>query len=231
MAGKLFVVATPIGNLEDIALRAIRVLGEVDIIAAEDTRHSGQLLANLHIAKKQFISYQEHNEDRRIPEIIQRLIEGQNVAVISDAGTPAVSDPGFRLIRACIAENIQVEVIPGASSILLALVGSGLPTDSFYFGGFLPRTSVKRQKVFEGLAELPSTLIFFESPHRIGSALADAKAALGDRQAVVARELTKIHEQFDRASLSELSTKYNQSMKGEIVLLIAGKSRKERPER
>ena len=226
MSGRLFVVATPIGNLEDITLRAIRILGDVDAIAAEDTRHSGQLLANLKTPKKPFISYQEHNEDRRIPEIVQRLTDGQNIALISDAGTPAISDPGFRLIRACVGQGIEVQVIPGASSILAALVGSGLPTDSFYFGGFLPRTPAKRQQLFASLAELPSTLVFFESPHRIGPALQDAKTMFGDRQAVVARELTKVHEQFDRGLLTELSTRYNQSIKGEIVFLIAGKSRK-----
>jgi 16S rRNA (cytidine1402-2'-O)-methyltransferase len=224
MPGTLFIVPTPIGNLDDITLRAIRILGEVDMIAAEDTRHSGQLLAHLKI-KKPFISYQEHNEARRIPEIIQRLAEGQNIALISDAGTPALSDPGFKLVREVMAQQLPIDVLPGASAILVALVGSGLPTDRFYFGGFLPRTSIKRQKAFAELSMLSATLIFFESPHRVAATLADALAALGDRPAVVARELTKLHQQFDAGSLSTLSKKYTQT-KGEIVLVIGGLTKK-----
>lgn len=224
MTGTLFIVPTPIGNLEDITLRALAILGHVDLIAAEDTRHSGQLLAH-HQIKKPLISYQEHNEAQRIPQLVAELHQGANIALISDAGTPGLSDPGFKLIRQVAAEGINVDVLPGASSIIVGLVGSALPTDKFFFGGFLPRTTAKRQAIFTSYSTLPASLIFFESPHRIASALADAYSALGDRPAVVARELTKMHQQYDRGSLSELVNKYaNKTTKGEIVLIISGPS-------
>lgn len=222
MSGTLFIVPTPIGNLEDITLRALRVLQEVDIIAAEDTRHSGQLMAHYQI-RKPFLSYQEHNEQQRIPEIIARLQEGQNVALVADAGMPALSDPGFKLVRQAVASNCPIDVLPGASSILVGLVGSALPTDKFYFGGFLPRTSNKRKAVFASLAHLPATLIFFESPHRLSASLADAYDVLADRPAAVARELTKLHQQYNYGHLQDMSQAYKgKSIKGEIVLLIGG---------
>ena len=225
MPGTLFLVPTPIGNLEDITLRAIAVLQQVDIIAAEDTRHTGLLLQHLHI-KKPLLSYQEHNELQRIPEIIARLKDGQNITLVSDAGTPALSDPGYKLIRAAIQSELPVEALPGPSSILVALVGSGLPTDKFYYGGFLPRTASKRQAHFKSLADLPATLIYFESPHRLVSTLTDAHSAFGDRPVVVARELTKIHQEYWRGSLPDAVAVFaKKAVKGEIVLLIRGKNK------
>ncbi len=218
MFGKLFVVPTPIGNLQDITLRALEVLKQVAIIAAEDTRHTGKLLAHYEI-KKPMLSYQEHNEAQRIPRIIQLLLEGQNVALVSDAGTPAISDPGFKLVRQAIAQSIEVDVLPGASSLLVGLVGSGLPTDRFYFGGFLPRTSAKRQRFLIPLTQLQATLVFFESPHRVMATLADAYQVLGDRQVVVARELTKLHQIYWRGRLSVIDPSLER-IKGEVVLVI-----------
>lgn len=221
MSGKLYVVPTPIGNMQDITLRALEVLKQVDTIAAEDTRHSGKLLAHYAI-KKPMISYQEHNEAQRIPQLIQLLLDGQNVAQVSDAGTPALSDPGFKLIRQAIAQSIEVDVLPGASSIVVGLVGSGLATDKFYFGGFLPRTSIKRQKAFTELLNLPATLVFFESPHRAIATLLDAFAVLGNRQVVVARELTKLHQSYWRGSLDQVKSGFNtKAIKGEVVLIIS----------
>ena len=220
MSGTLFVVPTPIGNLADITERAISVLKHVDAVAAEDTRHSGRLFSHLGF-KKPFISYQEHNEQQRIPQLIDRLLAGESIALISDAGTPALSDPGYRLIREALSSDVTIEVLLGASSILVALVGSGLPTDKFYFGGFLPRTSSKRQRAFSEVSSLSATLIFFESPHRIGAALRDAYEALGNRHVAVARELTKLHESFWRGSLKDSLDVFGESkVKGEIVLVI-----------
>ena len=220
MSGTLFIVPTPIGNLEDITQRATRVLAEVDVVASEDTRHSGILLKHLGI-KKPLVSYEEHNEQRRIPELIDRLLQDQSVALISDAGTPALSDPGFKLIREAIRQGVTVDVLPGASSILVALVASGLPTDKFYFGGFLPRTSAKRIKAAEQVANLPATMIFFESPHRLGQALADLYQGLGNRPVCVARELTKIHQELWRGTLSEASEHFaKRNVKGEIVVVV-----------
>ena len=227
MSGTLFVVPTPIGNRQDMTLRSIEILQQADIVAAEDTRHSGQLLAHLDI-RKPMISYQEHNELQRIPVLLNHLQEGKDIALISDAGTPTLSDPGFRLVRAANEAGIAVDALPGASSVTVALSGSGLPTDKFYFGGFLPRTSGKRKTAFASVSQLPATLIFFESPFRIGKALKDALTELGDRPAVVARELTKVHQEYHRASLSELSHQFATDVKGEIVLLIAGISRSDR---
>lgn len=222
MAGTLFIVPTPIGNLEDITLRALRVLESVDVIATEDTRHSGRLLAHYHI-KKPLVSYQDHNEAQRLPQLLEQLRLGANIALVSDAGTPGVSDPGFKLIRQVAAEGMTVDVLPGASSVIVGLVGSALPTDKFFFGGFLPRTSSKRQATLTAYIQLPASLVFFESPHRVASALGDAHQVFGDRQAVVARELSKIHQEYDRGMLSDLSLKYaKKPTKGEIVLIIAG---------
>lgn len=220
MFGKLFVVPTPIGNLQDITLRALEVLKQVNTIAAEDTRHTGKLLAHYEI-KKPLLSYQEHNELQRIPQIVQLLQDGQDVALVSDAGTPALSDPGFKLIRQAIAESIEVDVLPGASSILVGLVGSGLPTDKFYFGGFLPRTSSKRQKALVEVKNLSASLIFFESPHRVAAMLSDALAVFGNRQAVIARELTKLHQDYWRGSLGSVESSFSsKNIKGEVVVVI-----------
>ncbi len=220
MAGILYIVPTPIGNLDDITLRALRVLNQVAVIAAEDTRHSGLLLQHFKI-KKQLVSYQEHNEQQRIPQIISALHDEQSVALISDAGTPGLSDPGFKLIRQAIAENITVEVLPGASSIVVGLVGSGLATDAFYFGGFLARTTIKRQKQLQDLSAIEATIVLFESPYRTAALLIDALEVMGDRQVVVCRELTKLHEEYWRGSLSEAAAHFSKkATRGEIVVVI-----------
>jgi len=221
MPGTLYVVATPIGNLEDITQRAIRVLREVDLIACEDTRHTRKLLDRYGITTKT-ISYHEHNEQERSRELIDLLAGGTNLAVVSDAGTPGISDPGFRLVRLAIARELSVVPVPGPSALITALVASGLPTDEFFFGGFLPARSGARQTRLNELRSIPSTLIFYEAPHRLAAALSDAHEILGEREAVVARELTKLHEEISRGRLSELVARFSsgENARGEIVLII-----------
>lgn len=214
-------MATPIGNLEDITLRALRVLKEVDLIACEDTRHTRKLLAAYRIAKPT-TSYHDHNERERTAELIERLLSGANIALVSDAGTPLVSDPGFRLVREAIASGVAVVPLPGPSAVVTALVASGLATTEFMFVGFLPaRTSARRTRLSE-LASYNVTLVIYESPHRVKETLKDALSVLGDREAVLARELTKMHEQFLRGALSEVAASLDAtSVRGEIVLVIA----------
>ena len=221
MAGTLYLIATPIGNLEDITHRAIRLLGEVDVIACEDTRHTNKLLRHYGISTRT-ISYHEHNERERASELIERLKSGADVAVVSDAGTPGISDPGFRLARIAIDNDVRVVPVPGASALISALVASGLPTDEFFFGGFLPARSGARRARLAELRSLPTTLIFYEGPHRIAATLRDAQEILGERQAIVARELTKMHEEIARGSLSELAAQFSsaESARGEMVLII-----------
>ena len=221
MAGTLYLIATPIGNLEDITHRAVRLLGEVDLIACEDTRHTKKLLNHYGINTKT-ISYHEHNERERALELIERLKSGADVAVVSDAGTPGISDPGFRLARIAIDNDVHVVPVPGASALISALVASGLPTDEFFFGGFLPARSGARRARLAELCSLPATLIFYEGPHRIAATLKDALEILGERQAVVARELTKMHEEIARGSLSELAARFSaaENARGEMVLII-----------
>jgi 16S rRNA (cytidine1402-2'-O)-methyltransferase len=221
MAGTLYLIATPIGNLEDITHRAVRLLGEVEIIACEDTRHTKKLLNHYGINTRT-ISYHEHNERERATELIERLKGGADVAVVSDAGTPGISDPGFRLARLAIDSDVQVVPVPGASALISALVASGLPTDEFFFGGFLPARAGARRVRLAELRSLPATLIFYEGPHRIAATLKDALEILGQRQAVVARELTKMHEELARGSLSELAARFSspERARGEIVLII-----------
>ena len=221
MAGTLYLIATPIGNLEDITHRAVRLLGQVDVIACEDTRHTKKLLSHYGINTRT-ISYHEHNERERSTELIERLKSGADVAVVSDAGTPGISDPGFRLARIAIDCDVQVVPVPGASALISALVASGLPTDEFFFGGFLPARSGARRARLAELRSLPATLIFYEGPHRIAATLKDALEILGERQAVVARELTKMHEEIARGSLSELTARFSlpESARGEMVLII-----------
>ena len=221
MPGTLYVVSTPIGNLEDITSRAIRVLGEVDLIACEDTRHTHKLLQHYGISTKT-ISYHEHNEQERSGELIDLLLRGTNVAVVSDAGTPGISDPGFRLVRLAVAKQVQVVPIPGPSALVTALVASGLPTDEFFFGGFLPARSGARQTRLNELRSVPGTLIFYEAPHRLAATLKDAFEILGEREAVVARELTKLHEEIARGRLSELAARFSsaETARGEIVLIV-----------
>ena len=217
MAGVLYIVATPIGNLEDITLRALRVLREADLIACEDTRHTRKLLDHFGIAKPA-VSYHEHNEAARAAELVGRLEGGENIVLVSDAGTPLVSDPGYRVVRAAIDAGITVVPIPGASAVLAALAASGLPTDSFRFCGFLPAKSSQRRKILEQFSNEESTLVFYEAPHRVQDALEDVAAVMGARPVVVARELTKLHEEFLRGTAAEIREKI--VPRGEIVLLI-----------
>jgi 16S rRNA (cytidine1402-2'-O)-methyltransferase len=217
----LYVVATPIGNLGDVTLRAIEVLKLVDVVAAEDTRHSGILLKHFGI-KKPFVSYHEHNEATRTPELVERLARGENVALITDAGTPGVSDPGFRLIRECIRHEIPFTIIPGPSAVLTALVGSGFPTDKFSFGGFLPVKSGQRERELRAAAERDETTVFFESPYRLIKTLITCSEVIPDRQLCVARELTKKFEEFRRGTAGDLLPHYQaHPPKGEIVFVIS----------
>jgi len=221
MTGTLYLVATPIGNLEDITHRALRILREVKVIACEDTRHSRKLLNHYGINTRT-ISYHEHNERERAVELMKLLETGADVAIVSDAGTPGISDPGFQLARIAIESGAQVVPVPGPSALISALIASGLPTDEFYFGGFLPARSGARRTRLTELRSIPATLIFYEGPHRIAAALRDAHEILGERQAVVARELTKMHEEIARGRLSELRERFStrEHARGEMVLVI-----------
>ena len=221
MPGTLYLVATPIGNLADITHRALHVLNDVELIACEDTRHTHKLLNHYGITTKT-ISYYEHNEQQRAAELIERLKQGSNIAVVSDAGTPSISDPGFRLVRAAIENEIVVVPVPGPSALIAALIAAGLPTNEFFFAGFLPsRTSARRARL-AALQSVPGTLIFYESPHRLAETLNDVYEILGEREAVVARELTKLHEEIRRGRLSGLAADYaeKKDIRGEIVVLI-----------
>jgi 16S rRNA (cytidine1402-2'-O)-methyltransferase len=217
MSGTLYLVATPIGNLEDITLRAIRVLKEADLIACEDTRHTRKLLSHYQISKPT-ISYHEHNERERTGELIARLEAGATIALVSDAGTPLVSDPGLRIVQEAIKRGVAVVPIPGASAFIAAIAASGLPTDQFIFAGFLPSKRTARRVRLNELAELPMTIVCYEAPHRIKQTLADARELFGERRVVVARELTKIHEEFIRENLTEVELP--EGTRGEIVLLF-----------
>lgn len=226
--GKLYVVATPIGNKDDITLRALNILREVDLIAAEDTRISRTLLSH-HQIRTRLISYHEHNEKKRTPELVDKLLEGASIGLVSNAGTPSVSDPGYRLIEAAIANNIMVVPIPGVSAATAAMSVAGLPTDSFVFSGFLPKKKGKRLNVLNQLAAESRTLIFYESPKRILTLMEEIITAMGDRNAVLAREMTKLHEEFIRGPVSQIlrTLKPRQEVKGECTLLIAGCEEKE----
>lgn len=220
MARTLYLVATPIGNLADITHRALQVLRDVDLIACEDTRHTRKLLQHYGIDTRT-ISYHEHNEQQRARELIERLQQGSDVAVVSDAGTPVISDPGYRLVREAVENGITIVPVPGPSALLSALIATGLPTDEFFFGGFLPARSNARRARLEEVRSVPGTLIFYEAPHRLVASLKDAYEVLGEREAVVARELTKLHEEIRRGRLSELAQHYaDVEPRGEIVLLI-----------
>ena len=221
MPGTLYLVATPIGNLADITHRALQVLKDVNLIACEDTRHTQKLLNHYGINTKT-ISYHEHNEQQRSLHLIDLLKQGSDIAVVSDAGTPSISDPGFRLVRAAIEIEAAVVPIPGPSALISALIAAGLPTDEFFFAGFLPARSNQRRARLTELKAIPGTLIFYEGPHRLGPALTDAYEVLGEREAVVARELTKVHEELKRGRLSDLANHYSNedNARGEIVVLI-----------
>lgn len=218
----LYLIATPIGNLEDITFRAVRILGEVDLIAAEDTRHTQKLLQHYDI-KTALISFHEHSDERRIDELVGRMGDG-DVALVSDAGTPLISDPGYRLVQAAVDAGIVVVPIPGPSAAITALAASGLPTDRFLFLGFPPKQKKKRDQLLTEVDAERGTLIFYESPHRLVSFLKDAQLILGDRQVVICRELTKRYEEFWRGRMSEgVQVFEERGVKGEITLLISGK--------
>ena len=217
--GTLFVVATPIGNLGDISERALRTLRDVDLIACEDTRHTIKLLNHFQI-QKPLESYHDFNEEKKAQQLAGRIAAGLNVALVSDAGTPAISDPGYRLVRACREQGIEVVAIPGASAAIAALSVSGLPSDEFLFVGFLPAKSGARRQRLEALQPLPSTLIFYEAPHRVEGTLEDLLRVLGDREACVAREITKLHEEYLFGRLAALKEKVKAV--GEFVIVVKG---------
>jgi 16S rRNA (cytidine1402-2'-O)-methyltransferase len=219
--GCLYLVGTPIGNLEDITLRALRILKEVDQIACEDTRHTQKLLNHYEI-RKPLISYHEHNEMTRAPELLIALEQGAKIALVSDAGMPLVSDPGHRLVTLCLRHHVPVVPVPGPSAVLASLAASGLPNEEFLFVGFLPARTGERRRALERLRIEDRTIILYEAPHRITECVADAREVLGNRNACIAREVTKLHEEFRRGKLSELfASLEDRPAKGEITLLIA----------
>jgi len=221
VTGTLYIVSTPIGNLEDITLRALRILKEVDIVAAEDTRKTKYLLGHFNIEKK-LVSYYSYNEERRIPELIERLKNGESVALVSDAGTPGISDPAYHIVREAIGQGIPIIPIPGATAFLPALVASGLPAESFLFEGFLPTKKGRKTKL-EQLKSEERTIILYESPHRILRTLHDLLEVLGDRDAAVGRELTKKFEEIVRGKLSKIIAKFEkEKIRGEFVIVVAG---------
>ena len=230
--GTLQVVATPIGHVDDLSQRAREVLEGADRVACEDTRHTGRLLARLGIEQR-LVSLHEHNERRRLPQLVEALDAGETIALVSDAGTPLVSDPGFLLVREAAARGARVEPIPGPSAILAALVASALPPYPFTFAGFTPPKTGRRQRVYRELGELGHTVILFESPHRVVASLADAVEVLGERPAAVCRELTKLHEEILRGDLAELHAELagRPSIKGEIVLVIGPPAKPAKRER
>jgi 16S rRNA (cytidine1402-2'-O)-methyltransferase len=218
--GRLYLVATPIGNLEDITVRALRLLGEADLIACEDTRHTAKLLNHYGIHKPT-LSYHQHNEASRAPELLKRLEQGAQIVLVSDAGTPTISDPGQRLVSLCLQNQIPVVPIPGPSAVIAALAASGLPTGEFLFVGFLPSRPAPRRKTLQSLANETHTLAVYEAPHRLVETLSDALDCLGRRPAVIAREITKVHEEFLHGDLAELLVRVQQQpVRGEITILI-----------
>jgi 16S rRNA (cytidine1402-2'-O)-methyltransferase len=221
-AGRLYVVATPIGNLADASPRSIEVLRSVDAIAAEDTRRTRKLLSHYGVSAK-LIPHHDHNEDRAAAAIAEDILAGDDIALVTDAGTPLIADPGYRLVAACAARGIEVIPIPGPSAVAAALSVAGLPPQPFYFGGYLPRKRSARVRRLSTLADLGCTVVLFESPHRIASALRDLLDIFGDRRAALARELTKVHEEVLRGRLSELcETAESRGLRGEIVVLVEG---------
>ncbi len=220
MLGTLFLVATPIGNLADISSRALQTLEMVDFIACEDTRHTGKLLNHFNI-KKRLVSYHEHNENSRTEEFAEILKQGKSIAVVSDAGTPAICDPALRVVQKAHEIGAKVVAIPGAVAFVNALIVSGLPTDSIFFGGFLPSKKTDRRKRLSEVSAIPATICFYETPHRLAKSLIDCWEILGCRKAAVVREITKLHEEIIRGNLEELAEKFSQAdVKGEIVLVI-----------
>jgi 16S rRNA (cytidine1402-2'-O)-methyltransferase len=222
MAGRLYIVPTPIGNLEDITLRALRILKEVDLIAAEDTRHTQHLLTHFGIDKP-LTRYHDHNEREKAQALVERIKNGANLALVSDAGTPAIADPGFRLVSAAIRAGIQIVPLPGASALATALSASGLPTDRFLFEGFLPAKKQERKNKLQELRDCAATLVFYEAPHRLNDALGDMQQILGERAIVIAREVSKVHEEFLRGTVSEVIHQLaGREVKGEITIVMHG---------
>jgi 16S rRNA (cytidine1402-2'-O)-methyltransferase len=221
MAGTLFLVATPIGNLEDITYRAVRILGEVSLVACEDTRHTRKLLDHYGI-RKPLLSYHEHNESGRVEELVAKLEDGVDIALVSDAGTPLISDPGYELVKRAADEGIAVVPVPGPSAALTALAAAGLPSDSFHFIGFLPLKGARRRRVLDTISALDSTVILYEAPHRILQTLDDLRVILGERPLVAAREMTKMHEEFLRGSASAVHEILagRESVTGEFTIVI-----------
>lgn len=228
MAGILYLVGTPIGNLKDVSERARETLARADLVACEDTRRTGKLLAHLGI-RGDLVSFFEGNERRRVPTILEALRAGKDVALVTDGGMPGISDPGYRLVRACIDEGIPVDVVPGPSAVLSALVISGLPTDRFAFEGFAPRKAEARRARLAEVARDPRTLVFFESPNRVRGFLEDARKALGERRAAVVRELTKMHQEVLRGTLAGLAEEMAEGVRGEVTVVIEG-ARPEEPD-
>lgn len=224
MSGILYIVSLPIGNLEDITLRALRILKEVDLIAAEDTRHTRKLLSRYDIHKP-IVSYHEHNETQMDKLLITKLSEGANIALVSDSGTPVISDPGHTIVNACIKEGIKIVPIPGPSSLLASVVVSGFPLHNFVYEGFLPPKKMRRIKKLISLSDEKRTMVFFETPHRLTKSLNDLLEVFGDREIVIANDLTKMFEEIYRGSISGAIKKYNESKpKGEFTLVVKGKS-------
>jgi len=222
MSGSLYIVPTPIGNLEDITFRAVRVLKEVDLIAAEDTRHT-QVLLNHYDIRTSVTSYHEHNERGKARELVEQLRQGRSIALLSDAGTPMISDPGYRLVVEAIRAGVQVIPLPGPSAVTAALSAAGLPTDRFGFEGFLPAKKSERRSTLEALKKDTKTLIFYEAPHRLKETLADMAEIFGDREVAIGREISKVHEEFLRGALREiLATVEQQTVRGEITLVVQG---------
>ena len=226
----LYVAATPIGNLGDITLRALDILRRADVIACEDTRVTARLLGR-HGINTPRISYHEHNAERALPKIVARLVAGECVVLVSDAGTPLISDPGYRLVCAALEDGHSVVPLPGASAVTAGLVAAGVPTDRFYYGGFLPTKTKARQRAIRSVAALPATLVFFESPRRLADSLADLADILGPRDACVARELTKLYEEVRRGRLDELAQHYAQTTtpRGEVTVIVGPPDKTERP--
>jgi 16S rRNA (cytidine1402-2'-O)-methyltransferase len=229
-AGTLYVVATPLGNLEDVTLRALRVLREVSVIACEDTRRTVKLL-NRHGIRTPMTSFHDYNKARAGAGVLRRLREGESVALVSDAGTPAISDPGYEIVRDAIGADIPVEVVPGPSALVSALVLSGLPTDRFSFEGFLPNRAEKRRRALEALGREARTMVFYESPNRLSAFLADASATFGERRACIVRELTKVHEEILRGTLPALAAEIaaREAVLGEITVVVAGAPERDSP--
>lgn len=227
--GTLYVVGTPIGNLEDITLRALRVLREVDVIACEDTRHTRTLLKRHGIATP-LVSYHEHNERERAPQLVRRLVAGEDIALVTDAGMPGISDPGFHVVTGALAAGVPVTPVPGPSAVTAALSVAGLPTDRFLFMGFLPRTRAARRRAFEEVATVPATLVLFEAPHRIRDTLADLVEVLGPRRVALMRELTKLHEEVLRGRADEIAARLEGVRpRGEITLVVEGAGPRRHP--